>query len=75
VWIAVNGSDLSVTTFMVSSKMDGSDPHFDAKSIATHNTSWDLEKDDVQADPVTLPGKADTAGWDERGIHPAAAPG
>src|ERR1700730_7304252 len=23
---------------------------------------WDLEKDDVQADPVTLPGKADTAG-------------
>jgi hypothetical protein len=21
----------------------------------------------VQADPVTLPGKADTAGWDERG--------
>jgi hypothetical protein len=32
---------------MVSSKMDGSDPHFDAKSIATHNTSWDLEKVDV----------------------------
>jgi internalin A len=28
---------------MVSSKMDGSDPHFDAESIATHNTSWDLE--------------------------------
>jgi len=27
--------------------MDGSDPHFDAESIATHNTSWDLEKDDV----------------------------
>jgi len=23
--------------------MDGSDPHFDAESIATHNTSWDLE--------------------------------
>ena len=42
--------------------MDGSDPHFDAESIATHNTSWDLEKDDVQADPVTLPGKADMAG-------------
>jgi hypothetical protein len=61
VWIAVNGSDLS-TTFMVSSKMDGSDPHFDVESIATHNTSWDLEKVDVQADPVTLPGKADTAG-------------
>jgi hypothetical protein len=47
---------------MVSSKMDGSDPHFDAESIATHNTSWDLEKDDVQADPVPHPGKADTAG-------------
>jgi len=47
---------------MVSSKMDGSDPDFDAESIATHNTSWDLEKDDVQADPVTLPGKAGTAG-------------
>src|SRR6516164_7033906 len=28
VWIAVNGSDLSATTFMVSSKMDGSDRHF-----------------------------------------------
>ena len=60
--IAVNGSDLSASTFMVSSKMDGSDPHFDAESIATHNTSWDLEKDDVQADPVTLLGKADMAG-------------
>jgi hypothetical protein len=47
---------------MVSSKMDGSDLHFDAEAIATHNTSWDLEKDDVQADPATLPGKADTAG-------------
>jgi hypothetical protein len=44
VWIAVNGSDLSATAFMVSSKMDGSDPHFDAKAIATHNTSWDLKK-------------------------------
>jgi len=60
VWIAVNGSDLSA--FMVSSKMDGSDPHFDAESIATHNTSWDLEKDDVQADPDVEPGKADTVG-------------
>jgi hypothetical protein len=44
VWIAVNGSDLSAPTFMVSSKMDGSDPHSDAEAIATHNTSWDLEK-------------------------------
>ena len=28
---AVNGSDLSATPFMVSSKMAGSDPHFDAE--------------------------------------------
>jgi len=28
---------------MVSSKMDGSDRHFDAESIATHNTSWNLK--------------------------------
>jgi hypothetical protein len=34
---------------MVSSKMDGSDPHFDAASIATHNTSWDLEKEHYPA--------------------------
>jgi hypothetical protein len=47
---------------MVSSKMDGGDPHFDAESIATHNTSWDLEKDDVPADPDVEPGKADTVG-------------
>ena len=60
--IAVNGSGLSAKTFMVSSKMDGSDPHFDAESIATHNTSWDLENVDVQADPAPLPGKADTVG-------------
>jgi hypothetical protein len=47
---------------MVSSKMDDSDPHFDAESIATHNTSWDLEKVDVQADPTAESGKAATAG-------------
>jgi hypothetical protein len=23
--------------------LDGSDPHFDAKAIATYNTSWDLD--------------------------------
>jgi hypothetical protein len=62
VWIAVNGSDLSAPTFMVSSKMDGSDPHFDPESIATHNTSWDLENVDVQADPIVESGKADTDG-------------
>jgi hypothetical protein len=48
---------LSAPTFMVISKMDGSDPHFDAESIATHKTSWDLEKDDVQADPATPSGE------------------
>jgi hypothetical protein len=47
---------------MISSKMDGSDPYFDAESIATHNTSWDLEKDDVQADPIVVSGKAGTDG-------------
>ena len=56
---------------MVSSKMDGSDPHFDPESIATHNTSWDLEKDDVQADPDVEPGKADTVGdTSEDDAHP-----
>ena len=50
-------------------------PHFDAESIATHNTSWDLEKDDVQADPDVEPGKADTVGRHERRLRPAAAPG
>ena len=74
---------------MVSAKMDGSDPHFDAEAIGAvmEVTKWlkpsnsghelvtrecagrnaskrraSLEKDDVQADPVTLPGKAETAG-------------
>jgi hypothetical protein len=42
--------------------MDGSDPHIDAESIATHNTSWDLEKDDVQADAIVESGKADMDG-------------
>jgi hypothetical protein len=32
------------------------------ESIATHNTSWDLEKDDVQADPTAELGKAATVG-------------
>src|ERR1700732_3423445 len=39
------------------------------------NAEQSLEKDDVQADPATLPGKADTAGRDERRVRPAAAPG
>src|ERR1700746_2810569 len=34
-----------------------------------------LEKVDVQADPTAESGKAATAGGDERGLRPAAAPG
>jgi hypothetical protein len=34
----------------------------DAESVATYNTSWDLEKVDVQADPTAESGKADTVG-------------
>ena len=34
-----------------------------------------LEKDNAQADPMTLSGKADTAGLPSETIHPAAAPG
>jgi len=49
--------------FMVSSKNRWQQPfHLARESIATSNTPWDLEKVDVQADPVTLPGKADTVG-------------
>jgi len=62
VWIAVDVSDLSATTFMVSSNIDGSASHFDAEPLATHNTSWDLEQDNVQADPAAEPGKAETVG-------------
>src|ERR1700685_1930727 len=59
---------------MVASRVGGERPHA-AKSPVATTTSWDLEKDDVQADPTTLSGKADTAGGDERGRRPAAAPG
>src|SRR5258706_11958795 len=34
-----------------------------------------LEKDDAQADPTAISGKAEMAGGDERRIRPAAAPG
>jgi hypothetical protein len=34
----------------------------DAESVATYNTSWDLEKDDVQADPIVVSGKVDMDG-------------
>jgi hypothetical protein len=36
-------------------------PHAPESSVATI-ASWDLEKDDVQADPTAISGKADTAG-------------
>jgi hypothetical protein len=74
VWIAVNGSDLSATAFMVSSKMDGSDPHFDAKAIATHNTSWDLESDNADADPPAIWGRLHERG-SNRHAHPLDPPG
>ena len=61
--IAVGASGWSVVMFMVSSKNRWQQPfHLARESIATSNTPWDLEKVDVQADPVTLPGKADMAG-------------
>ncbi len=45
--IAVGASSWSAVTFMVSSKMGGSNPHLAQGSIATSNTPWDLEKDEV----------------------------
>ena len=42
---------------------------------ATRVNAESLEKDDAQADPTTLSGKADTAGWNERNRRPVAAPG
>src|SRR6202044_2402114 len=46
---------------MVASRVGGKRPHA-AKSPGATTTSWDLEKDDVQADPTTFSGKAVTAG-------------
>jgi hypothetical protein len=34
-----------------------------------------LEKDNAQADPATLSGKADMTGWMSKAVHPVAAPG
>jgi hypothetical protein len=34
-----------------------------------------LEKDDAQADPTTLSGKADITGWMSEAVPPVAAPG
>src|ERR1700692_3357853 len=59
---------------MVASRVGGKRPHAAKSSVAT-TTSWDLEKDDVQADPTAISGKADTAGRDERRRRSAAAPG
>src|SRR5271155_1475343 len=59
---------------MVASRVGGKRPHSAKAPVATI-ASWDLEKDDVQADPTTFSGKADTAGRDERGRRPVAAPG
>jgi hypothetical protein len=42
---------------MVASRVGGKRPHAPESQVATI-ASWDLEKDDVQADPTTLSGKA-----------------
>src|SRR3984957_14626897 len=44
---------------MVASRVGGKRPHA-AESPGATTTSWDLEKDDVQADPTAISGKADT---------------
>src|SRR5271154_6654501 len=59
---------------MVASRVRGKRPHAPKSSVATI-APWDLEKDDVQADPTAISGKADTAGGDERRRRPIAAPG
>jgi hypothetical protein len=46
---------------MVASRVGGKRPHAPESPVATI-ASWDLEKDDVQADPTAISGKADTAG-------------
>jgi hypothetical protein len=46
---------------MVSSKKDGSDFSL-MRIISTHNASWNLETDDVQADPVTFRGRLTSMG-------------
>jgi hypothetical protein len=49
--------------FMVGSKNGWQQPfHLARGSIATSNTPWDLEKDDVQADPIVVSGKVDMDG-------------
>ena len=45
------------------------------QAVTRVNARASLEKDDAQADPTTLSGKADTAGEEERRVAPAAAPG
>jgi hypothetical protein len=51
-------------TFMVSSKMGGgSNPlTLPGNRSLPPNTPWDLEKVDVQADPIVVSGRADTDG-------------
>jgi len=46
---------------MVASRGVVTQPHSARMPVAII-ASWDLEKDDAQADPTTLSGKADTAG-------------
>ena len=59
--IAFGASDRSATVCMVVSRVSGRNLTLPERwSLST--SPWDLENADVQADPTTLSGKADTAG-------------
>src|SRR5271155_2929837 len=58
--IVVGATDWSATFCMVASRVGGKRPH-PAKAPVAPLSSGDLERDDVQADPTTLSGKAVTA--------------
>src|ERR1700735_5435723 len=59
---------------MFAARVGGKRPHAPKSPVAT-TASWDLEKDDVQADPTAISGKADTAGRDERRRRPSRCTG
>jgi hypothetical protein len=45
------------------------------QAVTRVNAEQASKRDDAQADPITLSGKADTAGMNERRLHPVAVPG